>query len=75
MEEKKKNVFVCPRCPQSMSELVSVCHLLSYALCDVPAQSSVVQDGLLSVLGVCEGINSVVEFMASAQSTLSKKHK
>lgn len=48
-----------------------MCHLLSYALCDVPAQSSVVQDGLLSDSGVCEGINSPVEFLASAQSTLS----
>lgn len=46
-------------------------HLLSYALRDVPAQSSVVQDGLLSDSGVCEGINSSVEFMASPQSTLS----
>lgn len=63
-------LFICPRCPQNMSELVSACHLLAYAPCGVCTQNTVLQDGLSSVSGVCEGIDFSVELIASAQSTL-----
>lgn len=66
LDQKKNSLFICPRHLQNMSELVSVCHLLAYALRAVRAQSTVLQDGLPSVSEVCEGLDSALEIMASA---------